>query len=254
MVSSYNTINGTKKIRKEILEKDQSKETIGKKSFSHKEQSFKKLGLENVSCKYGEDTIFSNVNLCVKSGEKILISGVSGVGKSSLIRSILKEIRVDTGNLRINEEVYSQEEAYDVFAVVEQTPVVFESSILYNVTLGNDATDNAVISVLLEAGLPEFSNHNALQKKISENGSNLSGGQLKRIEIARALFFNHRVLLVDEGTASLDLKTSTQIHKLLLSNDFLTVIEVDHHIPEQVRGLYTSRYILTKNGLQEDLT
>lgn len=192
------------------------------------------------------------MDLGVKSGEKVLISGPSGIGKSSLIRLILKELKIDTGTLRINGGSYSQEEAYDIFAVVEQSPVVFEKSILYNVTLGNNASDENVVSALLEAGLPEFGNYESLHKIVGENGRNLSGGQLKRLEIARALFFNHKVLLVDEGTASLDVKTSIQIHKLLLTNNQLTIIEVDHHIPDQIRDLYTSRYILTKDGLQRD--
>ncbi|RXI75807.1 ATP-binding cassette domain-containing protein [Levilactobacillus suantsaii] len=252
MVSSYNTINGTKQIRKNILEKEQLKTGLKEKFSQPRTQPFKELTLENVSCKYDEKAIFSHVDLGVKSGEKVLISGPSGIGKSSLIRLILKELKIDTGTLRINGGSYSQEEAYDIFAVVEQSPVVFEKSILYNVTLGNNASDENVVSALLEAGLPEFGNYESLHKIVGENGRNLSGGQLKRLEIARALFFNHKVLLVDEGTASLDVKTSIQIHKLLLTNNQLTIIEVDHHIPDQIRDLYTSRYILTKDGLQRD--
>jgi len=75
------------------------------------------------------------------------------------------------------------------------------------------------------------------------------GGQLKRIEIARALFFNRQVLLIDEGTASLDPETAAAIHQSILGNENLTVIEVDHHIPDEIKRLYTKIYELTATGL-----
>lgn len=85
--------------------------------------------------------------------------------------------------------------------------------------------------------------------KISENGHNFSGGQLKRIEIARALYFDRQLLLIDEGTASLDPETASSIHSSILKNKELTVVEVDHHIPDEVKKLYDKVYELKTSGL-----
>jgi ABC-type transport system involved in cytochrome bd biosynthesis, ATPase and permease components len=74
-------------------------------------------------------------------------------------------------------------------------------------------------------------------------------GTIKRIEIARALYFNRQLLLIDEGTASLDPETAASIHQSILNNKNLTVIEVDHHIPDEVKKLYDKVYELKTSGL-----
>lgn len=83
---------------------------------------------------------------------------------------------------------------------------------------------------------------------IKEDGTNLSGGEKKRIEIARAFLYNRNFLLIDEGTASLDPQTAHEIHELIFSSN-LTVVEIDHHIPEDLRSKFTRSYKLEDKKL-----
>ncbi|WP_309510997.1 ATP-binding cassette domain-containing protein [Companilactobacillus paralimentarius] len=209
-----------------------------------------KLSANDISFNYNQKQVFHDVSFSVTQGEKILIGGKSGIGKSILIRMILQELQPTTGKLLFNNHSYSQVDSYNNFGIVGQTPIIFEDSLKNNITLGDDtADDQKVITALKQSGLEEFANETSLRMQINENGHNFSGGQLKRIEIARALYFNRQLLLIDEGTASLDPETATSIHESILNNKSLTVIEVDHHIPDEVKKLYDRVYELSNTGL-----
>lgn len=246
IITSWNTISSTKSIRTKV-EQLQPVVTI---VSNDKPENVDELSVDNVSFTYDKKEVFQNVSFDVKHGEKILIGGKSGIGKSTLIRMVLKELQPSTGKILLDNHSYSQRESYDSFGIVGQTPIIFEDSLERNITLGRDLADKQrVLSALMQSGLEEFANEKSLKMKINENGHNFSGGQLKRIEIARALYFNRQLLLIDEGTASLDPETAASIHRSILNNKNLTVIEVDHHIPDEVKKLYDKVYELKTSGL-----
>ena len=244
IVTSWNTINSTKDIRQQVanlhIQVDHTDTT----------SVVRDLDVEQISFDFKGKTIFQNVSFDVKRGQKILIGGKSGVGKSTLIRLLLKELLPKRGKILLNGKNYLLNQAYSSFGIVGQTPIIFEDTLRNNVTLGKSATDAEVFRALDLAGLNEFSNESAIKQVIDENGHNYSGGQLKRIEIARALFYNRQILLIDEGTASLDPQTAKGIHQSLLTNPDLTVIEVDHHIPDDIKKLYDQVYQLNAEGMQ----
>ncbi len=251
IVTGLNTINSTKEIRQKIASLGSTTDSVdlGTKLDTN-DATVKDLNVEQVAFDYDKKNILKNVSFDIKQGEKILVRGKSGIGKSTLFKMILKELIPSSGKLTINGQTYSQNTAYDTFGIVGQTPIIFETSLKDNITLGRqNETDTDVIEALKKAGLDEYANKDSLKMIISENGHNFSGGQLKRIEIARALFFNRQILLIDEGTASLDPETAAEIHQSILKNEELTVIEVDHHIPDEIKKLYTRVYELTATGL-----
>lgn len=245
IISGWNTINSTKEIQGKI----KSLPEVTK--FSQEQtEPVKALSAEQVGFNYDQKSIFQHVSFDLLPGQKMLIGGKSGVGKSTLFRMILGELKPVAGKLLLNSQEYSRKQAYDVFGIVGQTPIIFENSLKDNISLGDEqADDKKVIKALKQAGLEEFANEKALNMIISENGHNLSGGQLKRIEIARALYFDRQILLIDEGTASLDPITAEEIHRSILTNKQLTVIEIDHHIPTDIKPLYNRVYELTAQGL-----
>lgn len=246
IITSWNTISSTKNIRTKIEQLKLAKVITP----TDKTIAMNELSANDVSFNYDQKQIFHDVSFSVTHGEKILIGGKSGIGKSTLIRMILQELQPTTGKFLFNNHSYSQIDSYNNFGIVGQTPIIFEDSLKDNITLGDStADDQKVIAALKQSGLEEFANEKSLQMKINENGHNFSGGQLKRIEIARALYFNRQLLLIDEGTASLDPETATSIHESILNNKFLTVIEVDHHIPAEVKKLYDKVYELSSTGL-----
>lgn len=245
IVSSVNTINSTKRIRDAIPVSFRESSVTS----ATKKMHFNELSLEKISFSYGETPIFLNLSLDIVKGDKVLIEGQSGIGKSTLIRIILKELRPSKGELAINKSDYTKGDAYSLMGVVGQAPVIFKDTIRNNLALGNNFSDLDIFNALKEAGLQRFANSEGVMHVISENGGNLSGGQLKRIEIARALLFNKKILIVDEGTASLDPKTAADIHRTILQVPDLTVIEVDHNISSEILPLYSSHYVLEDGGL-----
>lgn len=246
IITSWNTISSTKSIRTKIHQLKPLKVIAS----TEKAVVMNKLSANDISFNYNQKQVFHDVSFSVTQGEKILIGGKSGIGKSTLIRMILQELQPTTGKLLFNNHSYSQVDSYNNFGIVGQTPIIFEDSLKNNITLGDDtADDQKVITALKQSGLEEFANETSLRMQINENGHNFSGGQLKRIEIARALYFNRQLLLIDEGTASLDPETATSIHESILNNKSLTIIEVDHHIPDEVKKLYDRVYELSNTGL-----
>lgn len=247
LITGWNTVGSTKEIRQKIADLPEMKTEIH--SNTEKVDS---LSAKNISFGYQKEPIFDNVSFKITAGQKILIRGKSGVGKSTLFRIILGELKPTTGFMLMNQDHYDYQAAYDVFGIVGQTPIIFETSVKLNITLGDEqASDESVIEVLKQAGLVEYANTDSLKLVISENGHNFSGGQLKRLEIARALYFNRQILLIDEGTASLDPTTAQEIHQSILRNSDLTVIEIDHHIPDTMLKQYDKVYELTDSGLKD---
>lgn len=245
IVSGWNTLNSTQKIRQTVL----NNVAVPAKAPDHAAPTVTTLALNHVTFAYPQapHAIFHQLNLHLKAGDKVLIRGQSGIGKSTLIRLLLKEARPISGQVLVNQRDYTPSDAYQWFGVVGQTPIIFQDTVQANVTLGQPATPTSISTALTMAGLPELAAH--LNTPVRENGANFSGGQLKRLEIARALFFNRRVLLIDEGTASLDPATALSIHRQILKNPHLTVIEVDHHIPAEILPWYSSIYDLQAGHL-----
>lgn len=215
-----------------------------------KSTQFQKLTLTNVSFKREHRDILNVINLRVQKGEKVLIQGPSGVGKSTLLSVMLKELPVTHGQLLLNGQDYDEVQVETLFSKVSQTPIIFAETIRFNLTLGMPFPESAILVAVRQAGLSDVINESKLDQQITEGGKNLSGGQLKRIEIARALLFKRQVLLIDEGTASLDVTTARQIHDTLLSLSNLTMIEVDHHIPHELLSKYDRRYQLNNGRLE----
>ena len=114
--------------------------------------------------------------------------------------------------------------------------------------MGRDFSDQEIEHSIQEAGLTPLMQKIGLDAVIQEDGTNLSGGEKKRIEIARAFLYNRNFLLIDEGTASLDPQTAHEIHEMILSSD-LTVVEIDHHIPEDLQSKFTHAYKLEDKQL-----
>src|SRR5699024_10306445 len=126
-----------------------------------------KLSANDISFNYDQKQVFHDVSFSVTQGEKILIGGKSGIGKSTLIRMILQELQPTSGKFLFNNHSYSQVDSYNNFGIVGQTPIIFEDSLKDNITLGDStANDQKVIIALKQSGLEEFANETSLQMRI----------------------------------------------------------------------------------------
>ena len=133
--------------------------------------------------------------------------------------------------IRLNDKRVKAGTFPDLFSYASQAPVIFADSLLFNLTLGKDISREKVEKVCDKLDLNELIEEKGFDYQLGEAADKLSGGQLARIELARAILMERPVLLLDEINASLDKKTSDIIHQYLLASN-LTFIEVIHHYEE----------------------
>lgn len=194
-------------------------------------ESFEVLECHRLTKVFSGRTLFSNFSYRFEKGKKYLIKGSSGSGKSTLFKLMLQELNPDEGYI---EMVYHNCKITTNYqqriGLIAQSPYLFNDSIRYNLTLGDEFSDELLLEKLEQVGLTaEFDN--ILDYQIVNNGENISGGQKARIEIARSLIRQKDVLLADEVTAPLDVQNAKNIRNLLF-NLSVTVIEIAHHIDD----------------------
>ena len=173
----------------------------------------------------------TGIDLNVKPGKKIAVIGPSGAGKSTLLQFLLYGKYGQAEAIRLNNKKVKAGTFPDLFSYASQAPVIFADSLLFNLTLGKDISREKVEKVCDKLDLNELIEEKGFDYQLGEAADKLSGGQLARIELARAILMERPVLLLDEINASLDKKTSDIIHQYLLASN-LTFIEVIHHYEE----------------------
>jgi ATP-binding cassette subfamily B protein RaxB len=192
------------------------------------------LSLKNINFGYdSRKTIINDVSFDIQEGEKVAIIGSSGAGKSTLIDLILGFIKPNNGDILYygqNITELSRHRYREQFAAVMQNDMVFSGTLLENVTFFESRPDTDRAIHCLEAvnmletirELPM-----GLDTACGENGSTFSGGQRQRILIARALYRQPKILILDEGTANLDEENEASILNYI-NKMKMTVISVAH--------------------------
>lgn len=167
----------------------------------------------------------------IEKGDKILLIGPSGSGKSTFLKTLFKEIDLLDGDIFFDEEklsIQNRNIIFNTIGYIPQETIIFDETVKFNITLGEEFSDNEIIETLKESGFKNYDLESFINKKAGIKGENLSGGERARINIARALIRDYDILFIDEFSASLDNKTSTEIRDILLNLD-CTVIEISHH-------------------------
>ncbi len=187
-----------------------------------------------------ETPLFKDFSLKINKGERIGITGASGVGKTTLFNVILGLYRPTSGAIYIDGEELNQNNIrkwQNSIGYVSQSVFIADSTLVENIALGcnsNDIDLERINRVIELADLTEFvsSLPDGIHSRIGEQGSKISGGQRQRIGIARALYKNSEILFFDEATSSLDNKTeeniNNAIHNLSLKNSSLTIVIIAH--------------------------
>lgn len=183
-------------------------------------------------------TLFSNLNMSIRRGERVGIRGASGSGKSTLFNLLLGFFEPTAGEIRIDGKLLtrsSRSSWHRLLGYVPQEIFIIEGTLADNVALGETQVDpEKVMKVLEQVQLKEWVDElpQGLQTQLGEYGSRLSGGQKQRIGIARALYKEAEVLLFDEATSALDSRTEQEINHTLqllsLQHRELTLIVIAH--------------------------
>lgn len=177
--------------------------------------------------------ILNGFDLTIEKGKRYLLKGPSGCGKTTAINLLLKYYAVTGGSITIDEIPIDQlGNTYGLMTVVRQEARLFHDTLRNNLTMCREIPDSKLISVLKSVGLDRYANPQALDSILAENGSNFSGGENRRICLARALLRDTDVLILDEPLANLDAATAERIEDLLLSIPNKTILVVSHQFTD----------------------
>lgn len=189
-----------------------------KKSSEKKLINFKTINFQKIFFRYNsKSTILNNVNFVINKNDKIGICGPSGVGKTTILEILTSLYVPNSGSVFIDNKKLKFSYLEKIkFAYVPQNITLLEGTLFENISLESDYSKidiKKMKKAIKLACLDKFIN--SLSKKIktniSEFGSNISGGQRQRIAIARALYHNPQILILDESTNALDEKTEDKI-------------------------------------------
>lgn len=201
---------------------------------------FKNLKLKNIKFFYNEgEILIKNFDLEVLKGEKICLVGESGSGKSTILDLILGFREPVEGKIYLNNEIISNSlnnnTLKSIVSYVPQKVLLLDKTILENIVLNDqDYDEDKLKDALKLSSLDNFVNQlkNGLDTSVGELGKNVSGGQAQRIAIARSIYREAPIIILDEPTSSLDKKTSTEILENLSNIENKTIIMSSHKIDE----------------------
>ena len=141
---------------------------------------------------------------------------------------------VNSGEIYIDDNrIDTFNSTYGFMTVVRQEATLFNDTLRNNLTMYQNVTDADILSALNSVGLEKFASTDMLNSVVSEDGSNFSGGEKKRICLARALLRHTDILILDEPLANLDTETAERIEELLLSIKDKTLIIVSHQFSQE---------------------
>lgn len=183
------------------------------------------LSAKNISFSYADKKIIDDFNFEFSYGNKYLIRGESGKGKSTLAKILCGEISPDKGNILLNGKDIKDFDFRDYILYVDQKPNIIDGNLKDNINFYRNETDKKIDLTL-------FNINKKSSDRISKNDG-LSGGEMMRISLLRSLVKTRPIMIYDEPTAALDEKNSKEVLEKLLSLDG-TIIIISHKIDEEM--------------------
>ncbi len=196
--------------------------------------NLKSVEFNDVTFSYGRDTVLENSSISVKKGDFVAITGISGIGKSTMLKMMLGVISPDSGSVRFNTEdgAFSPGREYrELFSYVPQGNMLLSGTIYENITfMSKGKTDEEVQRAVELSCCDDFVKDlpDGLQTVIGERGKGLSEGQVQRIAIARAILRGAPIMLLDEATSALDEATEERVLRNIKTIENSTCVIVSH--------------------------
>lgn len=219
-------------IKNFISDKNDNRDLTNKK--------FERLTLKELSFSYNfkDEKVLEKINLDISSGEFIAVIGKTGVGKSTFLNLLTGILEPTEGDILINDKSIkgNHENLRNLIGFVPQNIYLFDDTIKKNIAFGvqeENISNEKILKSSTLAQLTKFISklENNFEFNIGENASKVSGGQKQRIAIARALYNDPPILILDEPTSSLDRNTSEEILQYLKSlSQRKTIIIITHKL------------------------
>lgn len=234
LAACYETVQQVKQLEEEEKNKEERQNKFKDEKFQER------IELQDISFQYPEteEMVLEKVNLTIKKGESIAFIGPSGAGKTTVSDIILALLKPSEGHILMDgidiEDLGSRWN--EIIGYVPQATFIIDNTIRYNIAFGENQKaidDEQIWQALKIAQLDEFvrSLPKGLDTKVGERGVRFSGGQRQRLAIARALYRNPDVLVLDEATAALDNETESEVMKAIERlQGYKTLIIVAHRL------------------------
>jgi len=214
-----------------------------------------KISFRGLTLKSNDKVLVENACFDVKKGEKVAIIGKNGVGKSSLLKSLLKIKPFKIGGIFIDDvsiDEISDESFKSIVSYVSLDPRLFNNTAMYNISYGTSKPfDEDIYRLSKELGLHKDIRalENGYHTQVGEQGTALSGGERQKIIVLRALIRESPILLMDEPTASLDKRAEEKILGQIMKYDDLTVVVIVHNL--DILSIFDRILLVERNGVRE---
>lgn len=239
--NSYERINDLLMIEKENTNNENKKMIDGD------------ISILNLSYSYNNTTnILKGINLNIKKGEKILIHGKSGIGKSTLIKILLKYFESYNGDIKIN-NINIKDIDNDIirnsFTYISQNEILLSDTIKNNIILNRNISDKEYNKTIKICKVDKIIDNKPLRNNflIEEDGFNLSGGERQKIILARGLLKKFNILILDEALSEVgfeeEIEIIKEIFKKYKSN---TIIYISHK--KEIINFFENKYLIEQKG------
>lgn len=196
--------------------------------------------LDDLSYAYDDKGVLNDLDFTFQLGGKYAIVGASGSGKTTLLNILNGKLTDYEGSVRFAGKelsALSGRELREHILYMDQIPYLFEGTIRENITLDEEFSEEQIQQALKASNLDEVVRNlpQGIDTEIGEAGRLLSGGQRQRVALARGLIRGQKIILLDEGTSSLDEKSALEIENQLIENKELTVLMITHQLRESIQ-------------------
>lgn len=218
-------------------------------------QGFEAVRFQGVSFAYGQNEVFTDADFEIRKNDFVVISGISGIGKSTLFKLLLGVLTPDGGEIRVTAggRTYpADKNTRGLFAYVPQGNLLFSGTVRDNIRfIKEDATDEEVLRAAKIACADTFIEElpAGLDTLLGEGGSGLSEGQMQRIAVARAILTDAPVLLLDEATSALDEETEARLLSNIRALENKTCLIISH---KKAAYAVCTRELTVKDGTVRD--
>ena len=218
-------------------------------------QGFEAVRFQGVSFAYGQNEVFTDADFEIRKNDFVVISGISGIGKSTLFKLLLGVLTPDGGEISVTAggRTYpADKNTRGLFAYVPQGNLLFSGTVRDNIRfIKEDATEEEVLRAAKIACADTFIEElpAGLDTLLGEGGSGLSEGQMQRIAVARAILTDAPVLLLDEATSALDEETEARLLSNIRALENKTCLIISH---KKAAYAVCTRELTVKDGTVRD--